>query len=260
MELNDEFEVSVPVAEAWVVLTDVEKIAPCLPGIWLRQVEGDEYQGVVKVKVGPITVSYGGSARFDLLDADAHKAVLKAEGRELRGHANATAVVKAALSPSAKGTRVKIVTDLSIAGKLAQFSGDVLAGVSRKLIAEFVDNLESTVLAAPEATKPEATKPEPVVETPAEAEIDAEAASYEAEIDAEVAFDKLEAAEEAVSDEADSGHAAGDREVSPPPYDESDHLIAKRESFIRRLTPYLTVAGILLIARIVVYSLRRRRR
>ena len=85
MELNDEFEVSVPVAEAWVVLTDVEKIAPCLPGIWLRQVEGDEYQGVVKVKVGPVTVSYGGSARFELLDADAHKAVLKAEGRERRG-------------------------------------------------------------------------------------------------------------------------------------------------------------------------------
>jgi carbon monoxide dehydrogenase subunit G len=255
MELNDEFEVSVPVAEAWVVLTDVEKIAPCLPGIWLRQVEGDEYQGVVKVKVGPVTVSYGGSARFELLDADAHKAVLKAEGRELRGHANATALVKAALSPSAKGTRVQIVTDLNIAGKLAQFSGEVLAGVSRKLIAEFVDNLESTVLAVSEATTPE-----PVVETPAEAEIDAEAASYEAEIDAEVAFDEAEAAGEAASAQADSDHAAGDRWISSPPLEESDHLIAKRESFMRRLTPYLTVAGILLIARIVVYSLRRRRR
>ena len=255
MELNDEFEVSVPVAEAWVVLTDVEKIAPCLPGIWLRQVEGDEYQGVVKVKVGPVTVSYGGSARFELLDADAHKAVLKAEGRELRGHANATALVKAALSPSAKGTRVQIVTDLNIAGKLAQFSGEVLAGVSRKLIAEFVDNLESTVLAVSEATTPE-----PVVETPAEAEIDAEAASYEAEIDAEVAFDEAEAAGAAASAQADSDHAAGDRWISSPPLEESAHLIAKRESFMRRLTPYLTVAGILLIARIVVYSLRRRRR
>ena len=85
MDLHDEFGVTLPVAEAWAVLTDVEKIAPCLPGIWLREVEGDEYQGVVKVKVGPVTASYEGVARFLLLDADALKGVLKAEGREIRG-------------------------------------------------------------------------------------------------------------------------------------------------------------------------------
>jgi carbon monoxide dehydrogenase subunit G len=155
MDLHDEFGVTLPVAEAWAVLTDVEKIAPCLPGIWLREVEGDEYQGVVKVKVGPVTASYEGVARFLLLDADAHKAVLKAEGREIRGQAKGTALVTATLSPSAEGTRVQVVTVLSVGGRLAQFAKGVIAAVSRNLIAEFAENLELTVPAAPNATTAE---------------------------------------------------------------------------------------------------------
>jgi len=85
MDLYDEFEVPLPVAEAWAVLTDIEKITPCLPGIWLLEVEGEKYEGVVKVKVGPVTVWYEGIARYLLLDAAAHKAVLKAEGSEIHG-------------------------------------------------------------------------------------------------------------------------------------------------------------------------------
>ena len=149
MELNNEFEVAIPVAEAWKVLTDVEKIAPCMPGAELREVEGDEYRGLVKVKVGPITASYRGTARFEELDAKAHKAVLKAEGRETRGQGNATALIKATLSPSTKGTKVEVVTDLAITGKVAQFGRGVLADVSGKLLDQFVHNLETTVLAAP---------------------------------------------------------------------------------------------------------------
>lgn len=84
MELTNEFEVAVPVEEAWTLLTDVERIAPCLPGAELQEVEGDEYRGVVKVKVGPITASYKGSARFEELDGIAHRGVLRAEGRETR--------------------------------------------------------------------------------------------------------------------------------------------------------------------------------
>ena len=118
MNLTDEFEVPLGVAEAWTVLTDVEKIAPCLPGIWLREVAGDEYQGVVKVKAGPVTASYEGVARYLLLDADAHQAVLKAEGHEIRGQGKGTALVTATLSPSAAGTRVQVVTVLSIDGRL----------------------------------------------------------------------------------------------------------------------------------------------
>ena len=260
MELKDEFEVPLPVAEAWAVLTDLEKIVPCVPGAELREVEGDELRGVMKVRVGPITVSYRGSARFESLDADAHRAVLKAEGREVRGQGNATAVITATLSRSAGGTRVRVATNLTASGKLAQFDRGEVAEASGKLAAEFARNLESTVLEAPGAATPE-----PVVETPAEAEIDAEVASYAAELKAEVVLDEIEvevgadgakAAAEAVSYVAGSDDATGGRET----YLSTEEPEEERESLLKRLTPYLTVAGFLLIARIVVYSLRRRRR
>ena len=151
MELNNEFEVAMPLGEAWAVLTDIEKIAPCMPGAELREVEGDEYRGVVKVKVGPITASYKGAARFEELDVEAHKAVLKAEGRETRGQGNATALITATFSASGKGTKVEVATDLAITGKVAQFGRGVLAEVSAKLLDQFVHNLESTVLAVPGA-------------------------------------------------------------------------------------------------------------
>src|ERR1700683_827592 len=129
MELTNEFEVAVPVAEAWSVLTDVERIAPCLPGAELKEVEGDEYRGVVKVKVGPISASYRGAAHFEELDEATHRAVLKAEGRETRGQGNASATITATLSESGSGTKVQVATDLSITGKVAQFGRGVLADV-----------------------------------------------------------------------------------------------------------------------------------
>ena len=104
MELTNEFEVAVPIETAWVVLTDVERIAPCLPGAQLREVEGDEYRGAVKIKVGPITTSYDGALRFSELDESSHRAVLKAEGRETRGQGNVSAVITATMSSTATGT------------------------------------------------------------------------------------------------------------------------------------------------------------
>jgi carbon monoxide dehydrogenase subunit G len=155
MDFHDEFEVPLPVAEAWAVLTDIEKITPCLPGIWLLKVEGEKYQGVVKVKVGPVTVWYEGIARYLLLDTDAHRAVLKAEGSEIPGQDRGTAVVTASLSPSPRGTNVQVVTVLSIDGRLAQFAKGVMAAVSHNLIAEFAENLKLTVLAAPKVSTTE---------------------------------------------------------------------------------------------------------
>lgn len=151
MQLNDAFEVPLPVAEAWGVLTDIERITPYLPGIWLLEVGTDEYLGVVKVKLGPTTVWYQGAARYLLLDADADRAVLKAEGGEIRGQGNGTALVTASFFPSPRGTRVELVTLLSIDGKLARFAGDTLAVLSRSLIAEFAENLEFSLSAAPQA-------------------------------------------------------------------------------------------------------------
>jgi carbon monoxide dehydrogenase subunit G len=146
MELTNDFRVAVPVERAWSVLTDIELIAPCLPGAQLQEVEGDEYRGVVKVKVGPITAQYKGAATFASQDPDAHVAVLRAEGRETRGQGNASATITATLAPDGEGTAVSLATDLMITGKVAQFGRGVLADVSAKLLDQFVENLESTVL------------------------------------------------------------------------------------------------------------------
>lgn len=146
MELTNDFEVAVPVERAWAVLTDLERIAPCLPGAQLREVQGDEYRGSVKIKVGPITTSYDGVIRISELDVAMHRAVLSAEGRETRGQGNVASVITATLTATSVGTKVAVVTDLTITGKVAQFGRGVLADVSAKLLDQFVENLETTVL------------------------------------------------------------------------------------------------------------------
>lgn len=151
MELTNEFEVAVPVEQAWSVLTDVERIAPCLPGAQLQEVEGDEYRGIVKVKVGPITAQYKGAATFVEKDDANHVAKLKADGRDTRGNGNANALITARLQPAGEGTKVSVVTDLQVTGKVAQFGRGVMADVSAKLLDQFVENLHTTVLGAEEA-------------------------------------------------------------------------------------------------------------
>lgn len=168
MELINEFDVSVPVDTAWNVLTDVERIAPCLPGAQLQEIEGDEYRGVVKVKVGPIQAQYKGKATFVERDDATHRAVLEATGRDTRGQGNASATITAQLEPSAAGTHVVVTTDLTVTGKVAQFGRGVMADVSAKLLGQFVDNLEQTVLADAEpAPAPVAEPAAPVASEPA---------------------------------------------------------------------------------------------
>jgi hypothetical protein len=147
MELTNDFRVALPVDRAWAVLTDLERIAPCMPGAQLQEVEGDDYRGIVKIKVGPITAQYKGQATFVSQDADKHVAVLRAEGRETRGQGNANATITATLTPDGAGTAVSVVTDLVVTGRVAQFGRGVLAEVSAKLLDQFVTCLETTVLA-----------------------------------------------------------------------------------------------------------------
>jgi hypothetical protein len=146
MELTNDFRVGIPVERSWAVLTDVELIAPCMPGAQLQEVEGDEYRGVVKVKVGPVTAQYKGVARFLERDEAAHKVVLRAEGRETRGQGNANATITAQLTPDGDGTAVSVVTDLTVTGRVAQFGRGVMADVSAKLLDQFVDCLENKLL------------------------------------------------------------------------------------------------------------------
>jgi carbon monoxide dehydrogenase subunit G len=146
MELTNEFRVGAPVEQAWEVLTDVERIAPCMPGAELEGLEGDEYRGTIRVKVGPVTAQYKGGASFVEQDAGVHRAVLRAQGRETRGQGNARATITATLAPDGDGTRVNLVTDLSVSGRVAQFGRGVLSDVSTKLVRQFVDCLEANFL------------------------------------------------------------------------------------------------------------------
>src|SRR5437899_5108682 len=118
MELTNEFRVAVAKQDAWALLTDVERIAPCMPGAELQEIEGDEYRGIVKVKVGPITAQYKGKATFVERDEPGGKAVLRAEGRDTRGQGNANATITALLEPDGEGTKVTVNTDLAVIGKV----------------------------------------------------------------------------------------------------------------------------------------------
>ena len=167
MELVNDFTVAVPVDEAWTTLTDVERIAPCLPGAQLQEIEGDVYRGVVKVKVGPILAQFKGQATFIERDETNHRAVLKAEGRDTGGKGNASALITAQLdSVDADSTKVTVTTDLTITGKVAQFGRGALADVSTKLLNQFVDQLETTVL-HPNSSDPAEPAPEVAATAPA---------------------------------------------------------------------------------------------
>jgi carbon monoxide dehydrogenase subunit G len=163
MDLSNEFSVPVPADEAWAVLTDLERVAPCMPGFELQEVDGDEFRGVVKIKVGPMIAQYKGVASFQELDEANHRVVVRAEGREMRGQGSAAATVTATLEPVAGGTRVLMHTDLKITGKVAQFGRGVLADVSSKLLGQFAEALEADVLssASPAGSKVREASEEP---------------------------------------------------------------------------------------------------
>jgi hypothetical protein len=150
MELVNDFVVNSPIDQAWATLTDVEKIAPCLPGAHLEAVEGDTYKGVVKIKVGPIHANFKGEAQFAEKDDANHRAVLNAAGKDTGNKGNASAVITAQLEAlGATSTRCTVSTDLKITGKFAQFGRGAMQDISAKLLEEFVHNLESLTAAAP---------------------------------------------------------------------------------------------------------------
>jgi uncharacterized protein len=143
-KLLNEFTVNRSIAHAWAVLTDVERIAPCMPGAQLQEIEGDIYRGTVKVKLGPISTSFKGQASFVERDDANHRAVLKGEGRDTGGKGNADALITAQLEAvSAHVTKCVVSTDLHISGKVAQFGRGVMGDVSSKLMAQFANNLNT---------------------------------------------------------------------------------------------------------------------
>lgn len=145
MELKNEFTVPAPVSEVWKTLLDVKGIAPCIPGATVDRVEDDEVAGRVKIKVGPITASYAGTARFVAKDESAHRFVLDATGRETRGSGRASATVEVQMSEQASSTHVTVGTTLEISGRQAQFGRGVMTDVASKLTEQFAACLASKV-------------------------------------------------------------------------------------------------------------------
>ncbi|WP_419999756.1 SRPBCC family protein [Streptomyces boninensis] len=144
MELHHEFNVPIPIDQAWDLLSDVERIAPCLPGASVEDFDGERVKGGVKVKVGPVTVTYHGTATFEERDEKTHRMVLAANGREIRGHGTARARVVSTLAYLEDGvTSVAVDTDLKITGRPAQFGRGVMEEVGERLIGQFADCLAS---------------------------------------------------------------------------------------------------------------------
>ncbi len=147
IELDNSFTVPVPPEQAWDVLLDVERIAPCMPGASVTSVEGDEIAGQVKVKLGPLSLSYKGTAKFTEKDPATHTIAIQATGKETRGAGTASATVHASLKPDdAEGqTTVSIHTSLNVTGRPAQFGRSLLPEVSGKLIDQFAANLAALI-------------------------------------------------------------------------------------------------------------------
>ncbi len=156
-KLLNEFVIHRPIDDAWKVLTDLERIAPCMPGAHLQEIEGDTYRGVVKVKLGAISTEFKGEAHFVERDDDNHKAVLHGAGRDTTGKGNADAMITATLrSVDDVHTTCVVETDLRVTGKVAQFGRGIMGDVSKKLMAQFAHNLNTMLDASGEtpATAP----------------------------------------------------------------------------------------------------------
>jgi carbon monoxide dehydrogenase subunit G len=154
MRLEQGFEVPVPVAAAWDVLLDLERVAPCMPGATLTGFNGTDFTGLVKVKLGPVSLSYKGNGRFVERDEAGRRVAFIASGQDSRGAGGASARVTAVLHEGDGGntTVVKVVADLDIAGRAAQFGRGMIADVSGKLIKQFAECLAKTIAEAPVST------------------------------------------------------------------------------------------------------------
>ena len=145
MELDHSFTVPVPPDRAWEVLLDVERIAPCMPGATVEEFDGEVVTGRIKVKVGPVSLTYRGTAKFTERDPDARVVVVDASGKETRGAGTASAAIRASLVPSGEGTEVSIHTTMNVTGRPAQFGRGVIAEVGGKLVEKFAENLAQMI-------------------------------------------------------------------------------------------------------------------
>ena len=158
MKLEHEFTVAAPIDTVWQALLDPERIAPCFPGATITSASGDEFAGIVKVRLGPISLQYRGKGRFTDTDEAAHRTMIEASGTAAGGQGTAAAKVQASLAENGEGTTVSVITDLTVTGKPAQFGRGLIEDVGKKIIGQFADCLSKSLAPAEE--------PAPVADTP----------------------------------------------------------------------------------------------
>jgi carbon monoxide dehydrogenase subunit G len=230
MKLENEFTVDVPVDEVWNVLLDLERVTPCLPGAALTEESGDEYKGEMKVRLGPVTQNYNGTVKIEEADESAHRAVIRADGKDARGQGTASATITSTLHEEGDGsTRVHVETDMQITGRAAQFGRGVQQEVAEKLLTQFAECLEDQIMGGGAEEEPE----------PAAA---SETESSEAEPSA-----NGEAGEE---EQPRRRIIQQDQEVEPLDLGE-----ASRDAVIKRAVPVAVGVGVLVV---VIWLLRRK--
>ena len=257
MKLEHSFSVPADLDTVWAAVLDPERVAPCMPGASLSEVDGDSFKGTVKVKVGPISLQYKGSGEFLEKDESARKVVIKASGKDTRGNGTAAATVTVTLRADGEVTAGSVDTDLSITGKPAQFGRGLISEVGGKILDSFASCLAAKL--APE----KAEEPPPAKAAKAEKKADKRGAAESPKLSV------VEPAKaEAVATGAAAGHAAARTAppvaetkpklaaVEPQPESEPIDLLAYAgPSVIKRVVPL--VAGLLVL--VVVFRLLRRR-
>ena len=229
MKLENEFTVDVPVDEVWNVLLDLERVTPCLPGAALTEESGDEYKGEMKVRLGPVTQNYNGTVKIEEADESAHRAVIRADGKDARGQGTASATITSTLHEEDGSTRVNVETDMQITGRAAQFGRGVQQEVAEKLLTQFAECLEDQIMGGGAEEEPEPTAASETESSEAEPSANGEAGEEE---------------------QPRRRIIQQDEEVEPLDLGE-----ASREAIIKRAVPVAVGVGVLVV---VIWLLRRK--
>ena len=275
MKINNEFTVGAPIQQAWDTMLNLERIAPCLPGAAIQEEKDEgEYDGTMKVKIGPITANYKGTVKFEEVNEDNHRAVLQATGRDARGQGTASATIVSTLQEEGDGTKVSVETDMKLTGRAAQFGRGIAQDVATKMLDQFASCLEKEITGGPEEGAAAAATAEPTGEEngsrdgsqqeeapPAAATGGTAGRVISSEDPTVMAGGTVEGAVVAGSSDAPTAgteqpetQQAPRREREEP--EAFDVGAASQEAILKRAKPLLIGAGVLLV---LVWLLRRRR-
>jgi uncharacterized protein len=275
MKINNEFTVGAPIQQAWDTMLNLERIAPCLPGAAIQEEKDEgEYDGTMKVKIGPITANYKGTVKFEEVNEDNHRAVLQATGRDARGQGTASATIVSTLQEEGDGTKVSVETDMKLTGRAAQFGRGIAQDVATKMLDQFASCLEKEITGGPEEGAAAAATAEPTGEEngsrdgsqqeeapPAAATGGTAGRVISSEDPTVMAGGTVEGAVVAGSSDAPTAgteqpetQQAPRREREEP--EAFDVGAASQEAILKRAKPLLIGAGVLLV---LIWLLRRRR-